>query len=92
MEEQNRQGAKKRMRGGRLVRKFGKMPLNSEQLADAMEKMTREHRQHMEWIQQGKITTPEDLEMVANHKATLEELRERGIHLLQRKGYRRSPR
>ena len=83
---------KKQRRGGQLVRKFGNMPLNPEKLANAIERMTREHRQHMEWIQQGKITTLEDLDMVANHKTTLEEWRERGIHLLRREGYRRSPR
>ncbi len=83
---------KKKKRGGKLEGEFGKEPIDPKQLADDMALALRDVAQWEEWMRQGKLTTPAELEMVAIHKAKLEKLREKRRYYRIRKGSPKSPR
>ncbi len=83
---------RKKKRGGRLERDFGNEPIDPKQLDDDMAVALRDVAQWLEWMRQGKITTPAELEMVAIHKAKLEKLREKRRYYQIIEGSRKPPR
>ncbi len=83
---------RKKKRGGRLERDFGNEPIDPQQLADDMALALRDVAQWEEWMRQGNLTTPAELEMVAIRKAELEQLREKRRYYQIIEGSRKPPR